>query len=126
MSKNAQNLLLKKMSMAIFWKKSDNFWQFFWKKCEVFGNLIFKWQFSGRSDQDRLEAKSDIPDHKSNSAGFLDYKNKLATHSNNENRQAHKKKNDENEQNGEAFAVPYVPVCLSTVSQKYLGMIMRK
>ena len=30
--------------------KNENFWQFFWKKCQVFGNfLTFRWQFSGGS-----------------------------------------------------------------------------
>ena len=31
-----------------FFEKNENFWQFFWKKCQVFGNfLTVKWQFSG-------------------------------------------------------------------------------
>ena len=42
-------LSLKKLPLALFFLK-DNFWQFFWKKCQVFGNfLTVKWQFSGGS-----------------------------------------------------------------------------
>ena len=33
-----------------FLEKNENFWQFFWKKCQVFDNfLTVKWQFSGGS-----------------------------------------------------------------------------
>ena len=40
-----------------FLKKKENFWQFFWKICQVFGNfLTFKWQFSGGSGVDQSEA----------------------------------------------------------------------
>ena len=42
-----------------FFKKiianDENFWQFFWKKCKVFGKfLTVKWQFSGGSDGQQM------------------------------------------------------------------------
>jgi len=43
MSKNGQNL-----TIGNFVEKNDNFCQFFWKKCQVLGNVLtVKWQFSG-------------------------------------------------------------------------------
>ena len=41
----------KKIAIGNFLKKkNENFWQFFLKKCQVFGNfLTVKWQFSGGS-----------------------------------------------------------------------------
>ena len=39
--------------IAIWLSKNEHFCQFFWKKCQVFGNfLTFKWQFSGESASD--------------------------------------------------------------------------
>ena len=39
-----------KIANGNFFEKNENFWQFFWKKCQAFGNfLTVKWQFSGGS-----------------------------------------------------------------------------
>jgi len=56
-------IFLKKMKIfGNFFGKNENFWQFFWKKCQVFGiSLTFKWQFSGGSGQ-YLEIKLALPD----------------------------------------------------------------
>ena len=37
----------KKIAIGNFFEKNEHFWQFFLKKCQVFGNfLTVKWQFS--------------------------------------------------------------------------------
>ena len=54
--KNLQFFFFQKncQKFSFFFKENnDKFWQFCWKKCQVFGNfLTFKWQFSGGSDED--------------------------------------------------------------------------
>ena len=43
-------IFFKKIANGNFFFFNENFWQFFWKKCKIFGNfLTFKWQFSGGS-----------------------------------------------------------------------------
>ena len=43
-------IFFKKIATGNFFEKNENFWQFFWKKCQVFGNFwTVKWQFSGGS-----------------------------------------------------------------------------
>ena len=50
-SKKLPRIVFKKNYQCQFFGKNVNFWQFFEKKSQVFGNfLTFKWQFSGGSD----------------------------------------------------------------------------
>ena len=49
-------IFFKKIANGNFFEKNENFWQFFWKKFQVFGNfLTVKWKFSGGSDYDPLD-----------------------------------------------------------------------
>ena len=53
LSKNCKKLVFfpKNCHWQFFF--NENFWHFFWKKCQVFCNfLTVKWQFSGGSGQD--------------------------------------------------------------------------
>ena len=62
--------------------KKDNFFQLFWKKCQVFVNfLTFKWQFSGGSgQQDFVCSPNNIDTRHGNVAQlkFVYYTNYLA------------------------------------------------
>ena len=45
-------IFFKKIANGNFFEKNENCWQFFLKKCQVFGNfLTVNWQYSGGSDR---------------------------------------------------------------------------